>query len=161
MAPTRCKRQRSRLLRWWYCTDCGTRVAKKWTYCPACGVILHLPRPQSDDSASGNDAASEGYDEQASGHGGGEIASRGSRHSSTIPGEGGRKDAIEAWRPARGTSEDSRGRSRSRRSVEGELVNCWSEVLSRIVPYSSESWKYSAHGTVLYRIQFRNSLPTP
>jgi len=48
-------------------------------------VILHLPRPQSDDSASGNDAASEGDDEQARGHGGGEIASRGSRHSSTIP----------------------------------------------------------------------------
>jgi hypothetical protein len=32
-------------------------------------VIVHLPRPQSDDSASGNDAASEGDDEQARGHG--------------------------------------------------------------------------------------------
>ena len=115
MAPTRCKCQRSRLLRWWYCTDCGTRVAKKWTYCPACGVILHLPRPQSDDSASANDAAPEGYDERASGHGGSEMTSRGTIHSSSVPGEGGRKDAIEAWRPARGTSEDSRGRSRSRR----------------------------------------------
>ena len=36
-------------------------------------------------------------------------------------------------------------------------MNCRSEVLSRIVPYSSESWKYGAHGTVLYRIQFRSS----
>ena len=32
-------------------------------------------------------------------------------------------------------------------------MNCWSEVLSRIVPYSSESWKYSTHGTALYRIK--------
>ena len=32
-------------------------------------------------------------------------------------------------------------------------MNCWSEVLSCIVPYSSESWKYSTHGTVLYRIK--------